>query len=102
MKTMIATILTIALILTACPMIATAEETVSVLAVVIAWEEYDADTWMITCMTADEDAWMFYCDAHDYSIGSMVKLTIWMEGLEVIDAENCGYLMPCEMTAFFR
>ena len=98
----IATALTV-LFLTACAFAlpANAESaTFERVGVITAWATY-YDCIEYTVTLEDGTMLAFYADKGDYSIGTMVLLTIWDEiEQEVIDVSYVAYLKPVEVTAW--
>ena len=102
MKKLIALILIFALILTTAVACAAPDEYFDVFAVVTAWEDADEGAQEIICTTCEGEIWAFYADAGDFSVGSLLRLRIWIPEEEIVDVEEIGFLSPAGMFYFLR
>lgn len=88
MKTIVAIIaLMLAL---CCVVVALADESYTVTAMVMNCTEVEDNLWVVQCITKDINIWEFYADYEPWETGDLVTLTIWYD--EVIDVEYIDHL----------
>lgn len=98
MKTaIIATILTIALIL-ACSFVIPASAEWAPVQTVVLGSEREGELWIVSCLAEDGNIWAFLDDEGDWDVGDLCVLM--MDGDEVVDVYWNGYLDPNWLTLF--